>query len=194
MSALMEMFHDFKKGPFLWPSMEAKTKDFMFDVFVPALHGILKTSDPEAYEAYHGNCCRQTAVMGCLILRQLMPNKEWRVYEGAFDDIVQGRSVHYEHAWIYGAPSTFGDNWLVDLSRTVQERLFIVSAKNAYPSTHPDYRYMQCIQTKEIVLNGPLLYEVREFYTKLRGFELYARILEEMNQIIEQTTKMEAIA
>jgi len=159
-------------------------KKQMYECFIPLLHQILRYTNPELYDKWQGNCCRQTAIFGAFILNKLLPDYEWEVWDGEFDDIVYGVSRHYNHAWIYGRPSPYrgGRGLFVDLSRQHHERLFEQTDKNEYPADNSSYMYMKETSREQLpwkdLIDDP---DVREYYTNMPN-GLVARVLwERMN-------------
>lgn len=154
---------------------EQFVKDFMNERFIPALADTFNRASPEKFEYFGGNFCRQSAIIGTVFLQDLLPEYEWVAWEGEFDDIVLGDRRQYEHAWIYGK-NRISDKRriLVDLTRKHQERLFIISRKNAYPNNHPEYLHTKIITKKQIDIQDAL--QTREFYTNLTGERLVQKI------------------
>ncbi|MCZ4246874.1 hypothetical protein BXO87_01865 [Bacillus sp. GZB] len=157
---------------------ELEIKNLMENVFVPTLHGILQKANPRAYRQWGGNACRQTAIFGAAILRHLLPEYKWTVWDGDFSDIVKGRKVEYNHAWIHGVNKKERKGLLVDLSRLYHERLFLPVTQNKYPKKHPSYENMRLIRKKQMDIEE-CLNEI-EYYTEKEGRELLTTIVTEM--------------
>ncbi|MCP8973128.1 hypothetical protein NMK43_08470 [Bacillus licheniformis] len=160
---------------------ERMTKNLMENLFVPVLHNILQRANPQAYKQWGGNACRQTAIFGAVILRELLPEYTWTVWDGYFSDIVNGQKVKYDHAWIHGVNKKEHKGLLVDLSRIHHERLFLLVKKNKYPKKHPSYENMRLISKEKINIEESL--NELEYYTEKPGYELLSIILTEMDKL-----------
>lgn len=158
---------------------EQRARQFMEERFLPALHAMLETADPQKYAAYGGNACRQTAILGMHFLNVLLPEYKWRAWEGEFDDIILGQPCQYDHAWLYGV-GPGKRRLLVDLARKVQERLFMVVTANTYPKDHPEYIHMQERKRTKIDVDQRL--KQREWYTRGTAGDLLPG-LEERTQL-----------
>lgn len=154
---------------------EIYAKMYMFKVFIPSLHKLLQDKNPKEYEKWGGNCCRQSAIFGAYILNELLPEYEWTVWDGEMDDIVNGKEVSYNHAWILGKGN--GKRLLVDLARSYRERLFIEVKSNGYPKDHPEYIHMVVKSRTKIDWESEIKNE-REYYTGYTGKEFYEKLLE----------------
>jgi hypothetical protein len=159
---------------------EIATRNFMVNQFIPALHSILEEGNPIEYKKWGGNACRQTAIFGVKFLEKLLPTYNWEAWDGTFDDIVMGRAVKYNHAWIYGEEKSTGKKLLVDLSRNFHERLFLFVDVNDYPRDNPTYKDMIEINRKK--LNVKEAMKDLEYYTGLRSPKLL-QILQEKTQL-----------
>ncbi|WNW25099.1 hypothetical protein RS399_04070 [Bacillus inaquosorum] len=160
--------------------IELLTKNLMENLFVPTLHNILQKANPQAYKKWGGNACRQTAIFGAAILRHLLPEYTWTVWDGDFSDIVNGKKVKYNHAWIHGVNKKERKGLLIDLSRLYHERLFLPVTKNKYPKKHPSYQHMRLIRKKPMDIEECL--NDIEYYTGKSGHELLSIILTEMDK------------
>lgn len=155
-------------------SQEQAAKEYIEYKFVPVLHEFLKSRNPKEYRRWGGNACKQTAIFGSLFLNELLPNYKWSVWEGLFKDIVKGREVTYNHAWIYGVDRQAGRRLLVDASRNHHERLFIVVGGNKYPKDHPSYLYMEEIERHKLDIQEAL--KDKEYYTFLDTLDFLSQI------------------
>jgi hypothetical protein len=154
--------------------IEDIAKDWMFNLFIPALHTLV-SQNVEKYKQWGGNTCRQSAVFGAYFLNRILPEYEWSVWDGDFNDVIKGVPVSYNHAWIFGVDRSNGRRLLVDLSRVLQERLFIVVKSNAYPKNLKDYKNMKEIRRER--LNWvQMINEDCEYFTKLSGKEFIERL------------------
>lgn len=157
---------------------ELKVKHFIEEQFVPALHDIIVSKNPKEYEKWGGNACKQTAIFGSVFLNTLLPQYQWTVWEGIFTDIVHGKEVTYNHAWIYGVDRKLGKRLLVDASRNHHERLFLPVAGNKYPKDHPAYVHMKELHREKLDV-GALLKE-QEFYTRLPSEKLMRLLVKKL--------------
>lgn len=158
--------------------LELNVKHIMEGYFIPSLHNILEKANPTEYARWGGNACRQTAVLGTQLLRQMLPQYEWVAWDGYFSDIVNGQRVKYNHAWIYGVNKEEGKGLLVDLSRNHHERLFLEVRANKYPKNHPSYKHMKLISKDRLDVSE--LMQEKEFYTGLGGYTLLQKIVTDM--------------
>lgn len=154
---------------------ELIAKEYMFEVFTPSIHELIKSKNEKEYEKWGGNCCRQSAIFGAVVLNEILPEYAWTVWDGNMDDIVGGKPVNYNHAWILGKHE--GRRLLVDLSRQYRERLFIEVKVNGYPKDHPEYVNM-VIKSREQLDWKKAFDEEIEFYTQLSGEEFYKALIQ----------------
>ena len=152
---------------------EEIVKEFMYNQFIPALHEVLSRGDKEKYAKWNGNCCRQTAIYGAYMLEKFLPSYNWKVWCGEMDDIVNGKEVHYDHAWIFGSDGN--KRLLVDLARNYRERLFMEVKTNSYPKDNEEYKNM-VITSREQLDWKKMLKEDNEYYTGLKGEEIINQI------------------
>jgi hypothetical protein len=157
---------------------EQRVKVVMESMFVPALHDVLRITNPTEYDKWQGNACRQTAVFGTCFLRLVLPTYTWIAWDGVFDDIVHDKEVTYNHAWITGRNPVGNIRLLVDLSRQHHERLFIPVSTNAYPKDHPEYINMKVRERN--VINVEECMKEDEYYTKLPSLKVYDLIIDRM--------------
>jgi hypothetical protein len=142
---------------------EQAAKEFMYTNFIPHLHAIIIEKNLPEYEKWGGNCCRQSAIIGAKMLEKLLPGYKFEVWDGWFKDVVRGREVEYNHAWIFGT-SPDKRRLLIDLSRIFHERLFIEVKHNQYPKTGT-YKFMR--EKRREKFNWKKMFDIeREYYTK----------------------------
>jgi hypothetical protein len=159
---------------------EGTVKEIMEERFIPALHSFLERSNPAEYKKWQGNACRQTAVFAVPILEALLPDYKWTAWDGDFEDIVYGREVTYNHAWVYGVNRKEGRRLLVDLSRIHHERLFIEVDSNKYPKDHPSYIHMKELRRKEMDVQEML--DDTEYYSRKPSRDILEYLVEEMGK------------
>lgn len=153
---------------------EIMAKEYMFEVFIPSIHELIKSRNSEEYEKWGGNCCRQSAIFGAVVLSEILPEYTWTVWDGVMDDVIRGKEVNYNHAWIFGKCD--GKRLLVDLSRQYQERLFIEVKVNGYPKDHPEYANM-VITSREQLDWKKAFDDDLEYYTQLSGKDFYEELI-----------------
>jgi hypothetical protein len=158
---------------------EIKTRNFMVNTFIPTLHSVLKEADSFQYLKWGGNACRQTAIFGVKFLEKLLPTYKWEAWDGTFDDIVNGKPVKYNHAWIYGEDKSSGKKLLIDLSRNLHERLYLFVAVNDYPREHPTYNNMIEIHREKLDVKSCM--KDHEFYTGLKSPRLLQILKDKTN-------------
>lgn len=158
---------------------EVAVKEYMEKIFVPALHSLLKQGNPMAYQQWGGNACRQTAIFGVKFLEKLLPSYKWEAWDGNFNDIVRGKNVHYNHAWIFGVEESTGKKLLVDLSRIHHERLFLFVEENKYPNEHPSYKNMIEMNRSKMDIKDCM--NDLEFYTSQRS----TKLLQELKKVTQ---------
>jgi len=162
----------------LTPEEEA-AKLFIEEKFTPALHQIIESSNPKEYKKWGGNACRQTAIFGSVFLSELLPNYKWAAWDGIFKDIIDGREVQYNHAWLYGVDRENGRRLLVDASRNHHERLFIQVSGNRYPKDHPSYMNMQELKREKLNISEAL--GTDEYYTQLQSMDFIKLLKDRIN-------------
>lgn len=157
---------------------EKKVYNTMLNSFVPALKDILRAGNPMEFKRWGENCCRQIAVFGVKVLEQLLPEYEWRAYDGYFFDIVYNEPRNYNHGWIYGKGKS--RDLFVDVARIHQEPLFYTTNENKYPSSG-DYRYLQEIQRIELPVDE--LLNIGEYFTEREGTDILKELLLSLDMI-----------
>jgi hypothetical protein len=159
---------------------EKQVKEYMYSEFIPELNKIFEEKNPETYAKWGKNCCQQTAVFGAALLTEMLPDYKWEVWYGIFDDIVMGRPVQYNHAWIWGKHKNENKGLFVDLSRIFHERLFFDTTDNNYPKNHSDYQYMK--EIKRIQLDWKrMIKEEIEYYTSMHSQKILSEIKNRIN-------------
>lgn len=157
---------------------EQEAKDYMFNMFIPTLHEMVKEYAPDKYEFWNGNLCRQTAFAGTVFLREVLPEYDWQAWEGDFEDIVDGKNCRYEHAWIFGKHKETGKRLFLDLSHNYKERLFIETKVNAYPKDSEEHKDMKCLSRKRLDIDVMLALE--EYNTNLVGAEFMRELMKRL--------------
>lgn len=160
---------------------ELFVRNFMGNTFIPNLHATLKEANPKKYEEWDGNTHHQSAIFGAYILKILLSEYEWSVWEGTFENIVLNKKVICDHAWIYGVDEINHKRLFVDLSINHHERLFIEVANNAYLNHHPIYENMKEIQRNKISYKEKL--KEIEYYTQKPSYVVLQELLKKCDLI-----------
>jgi hypothetical protein len=153
---------------------EEQVKDYMINKFVPTLHSIFKEKNPSEYKKWGGNACRQTAIYSAHALTELLPEYNWKVYDGIFKDKFQGRDVKYNHAWDYGVNKENNKKLFVDLGRIHTEPIFMDTNKNRYPSNE-EYKDLRLLNQEMLDWKYLLDNEI-EYYTTYSKDEMLSEI------------------
>ena len=157
---------------------EKKVRRYVFELFIPSLHQIIRSLNHSEYQRWGGNTCRQSAIFGAYFLDQWLPEYEWEVYDGNFTDVINGKEVAFNHAWIYGVSKNGGANLFLDLSNVLKERLFIKTNVNAYPKDHEEYKNQKEVSRVQLDWRNMVGTE-REYYTRLQT-QVLADLLREV--------------
>jgi hypothetical protein len=157
---------------------EQEIKKIMEEVFVPVLHDILSKANPKEYEKWQGNACRQTALFSAKLLQEFLPEYQWSVWDGNFNDLILGQQRHFDHAWVYGVNRSEGRRLLVDLARVHQERLFVITGGNHYPKDHPEYVHLTELSRRKINIDEMM--GIEEHYTQMNSNDLLKLIQTKM--------------
>lgn len=143
---------------------EKEVRDFMINIFNPALKYVLFSKNMTEAKKYGFNTCRQTAVFATVILRNMLPDYNFKAYEGDFEEWVNGKMEPYVHAFSLGEHN--GKVYLVDLSRTSKRLLFTPVFSNLYPNTE-DYKNMVYYDKNEIDMEFAMSDAQKEYLTGL---------------------------
>jgi hypothetical protein len=145
-----------------------KLKEFLIDVMKPSIREYLHFVNPDGMENWQYNCCRQTSLITNWYLREwLLENKsgyiEIQSWVGKFQDVIDGRGILYDHAWIYCIHEDPRKNLLIDIARNHKPCLCIFTPVNEYPRNFRGYEYMVCVEKKR--LNEESLWTYPEHFT-----------------------------
>lgn len=149
---------------------EKECRDYMMNVFIPTLHEMVEEINPDEYHKWNRNLCRQTAVFASTFLNRAYPEYDWQAWEGDFEDVVGGREVRYEHAWIFAKEKEGNRRLFLDLSHNLKERLFIVTKVNGYPKDSEEHKHMKCLSRKRLDVQR-MLFDT-EYLTKMTGHQI----------------------
>jgi hypothetical protein len=141
---------------------EEKARDEMVYLFNPVLKFLLMNSNPTEFFRYGCNSCRQTAILGAGYLRRLLPDYEFRVYEGHFIERINNEFVPYDHAFIIAHKDD--RHLVIDLSRTSKKLLFSESYLNIYPEIE-DYENVIKVGQDILDLDDLLTTDCPEYFT-----------------------------
>lgn len=147
---------------------EQDLADFMIKTFRPNLHRLIRDYNEAEYLKWQGNCCRQTAIIGSYFIDKHMPSYIVTAWEGNFNDILNGKPVTYDHAWIFAKDSRSDRRLLIDLARTHKDCLWMRVPSNRYLRTY--YGYENMIEISRSQLDWRKICEDEnetEYYTKL---------------------------
>lgn len=148
---------------------ETKARDIMVYLFNPVLKLLLKTCNPDEFKRYGYNSCRQTAILGAGYLRKLLPDYQFKVYEGHFVEQINGVNTPYDHAFIIAQKDD--RHLVIDLSRTTKKLLFSETYSNIYPEIE-DYEDVIKIGQDLLDLDELLNTEEPEYFTHMKPREL----------------------
>lgn len=144
---------------------EREVRDEMIYLFNPVLKFILSSAQPEEFKRYGYNSCRQTAIFGTAIMKELLPEYNFRLYEGQFLELVDSVPTPYIHAFTV---ATHQDRTLlIDISRVSKRLLFTsVTSPSLYPQTE-DWKNVALIAKKELNLRELLMDAGAEYFTRM---------------------------
>ena len=170
---------------------EEKARDIMVYLFNPVLKFLLLNSNPAEFYRYGCNSCRQTAILGAGYLRKLLPDYEFRVYEGHFLEHVNEKVTPYDHAFIVASKDNGQRHLVIDLSRTSKRLLFSESYINLYPQIE-DYEDVIKIGQDLLDLDELLNTDVPEYFTGWKP-QRFMEIIEVMIETLKSKTKEEQL-
>lgn len=163
---------------------EEEARDIMVYLFNPVLKFLLMNSNPTEFYRYGCNSCRQTAILGAGYLRKLLPDYEFRVYEGHFVEKIDGKCTPYDHAFIIAHNDKENRHLVIDLSRTTKKLLFSETYLNIYPEIE-DYEDVIKIGQDILDLDSLLNTDEPEYFTGWKP----QRFMEIINIMIETLKK-----
>ena len=141
---------------------ERMARDEMIHIFNPVLKLILAHSNPVEFERYGFNSCRQTAIFGTAILSELLPEYNFKLYEGQFAELYNGQMITYTHAFTIGQ---YQDRMLlIDISRVSKRLLFHQIEDTLYPC-EDEWKNVSLINKEELSLAEMLTSGVVEYFT-----------------------------
>lgn len=155
----------------------AQEEIFLKYVFLHAMHNQFKTGNPQMYTLYGGNACRQTSFLVAKYLSSKYPQMTFEVWEGRIRDYEV--KAEYDHAWVLGTVKTAKKKefLLIDLPMYT-EQTFKWTSKHRF-----DNETKMEVLTKRR-LNANRMGETVEFYTDMRGNDLYAEIMQDIKACV----------
>lgn len=141
---------------------ERMARDEMIYIFNPVLKFILANSKPDEFAKYGFNSCRQTAIFGTAILKELLPEYTFRLYEGQFAELYDGKMITYTHAFTIGQYKE--RMLLIDISRVSKRLLFTLIGDTLYP-IDDEWKYVSLISKEELSLTEMFASGVLEYFT-----------------------------
>lgn len=152
---------------------ERMARDEMIYIFNPVLKTILAYSKPEEFARYGFNSCRQTAIFGTAILTELLPEYNFKIYEGQFTELYNGQTITYKHAFTIGQ---YQDRiLLIDISRVSKRLLFCQVGDTLYPN-EDEWASVALINKEELSLAEMLDFNVKEYFTDKSPIAVLAAI------------------
>lgn len=141
---------------------EEKARDMMVYLFNPVLKFILMTCNYNEFKRYGFNSCRQTAILGAGYLRIILPDYNFKVYEGSFVENIDGINIPYTHAFIVANKDK--RHLVIDLSRITKKLLFSETYSNIYPEIE-DYENVTKVGQVLLDLDEMLETDNPEYFT-----------------------------
>ena len=166
---------------------EIKARDIMVNLFIPVLKFILSDINYDEFKRWGFNSCRQTAILGAVYLKSLLPSYTIKGYEGVFEE----DNEEYEHGFIIASKDS--RKLIIDLSRTHKRLLFrvIKDDENLYPHEE-EYSICKYKSKQEYNLTD-LFYKTNsaEYITGKNPRELFLYITSLVNFLKNNKTKEE---
>lgn len=168
-----EMFND----------TEHFAKDFVVNKFVPELTKYLEKSNPAKFKQWHSNCCRQVAIFSCVILKEILPDYEWNVFDCELKNNV--RNSYFNHAFTIGKNKDNDSiSLLVDLERApIEKNIFFKLEKASLPYPHgvfEEYKSEEFIKQISFIndyIIRDCMMNIKEFYTNKIGNRIIKDVL-----------------
>lgn len=155
---------------------ELKARDIMVNTFNPVLKFLLSESNPLMWRRYGYNSCRQTAILGAVYLKDVLPDYAIVPYEGEFTENDNGSVIKYDHCFIIASKND--RRLIVDISRTTKRLLFNVIEDIGYPYPKTgDYKEVTYLHSSPIdMIKNYEECNFTEFFTKRHPKEVIAMI------------------
>lgn len=161
---------------------EKEARDNMIYMFNPCLKALIGRANPEVFRQWGYNCCRQTAIMGAVIITPYLPKYTIEAYEINYDDVIDGIKTNYEHCVIIATKGS--RRLLIDLARTSKPLVFCVIPEKTfdYPA-YPAYRFVKRNWIKKIDWMSWATRGVYEYITHASPEQIYAALCRDMSML-----------
>lgn len=158
-------------GEFKLSDREVAVSQFLNSLIMPALAQILEAGNAEEFMRYGKNKCRQGAFICKAFLDELLPHYSWTIYDGIFEDIIDGKTQVYNHAYVFGSPIKpyTGKRILCDMTRTTHNNLFVKRNTNSYKGINS---YDNMTRKQIMPMDFEEMKQVREYFTNIQGWQL----------------------
>lgn len=157
-----------------------KIKKYLLRVLKPSISAYFQVKNPELFAQWQGNACRQTSFITNYYLKSCLLHNNSGYYDiqswvGEFEDVINGRSQNYDHAWVYCANINPKKNLLIDLARHHKPCIVVFAETNSFPTNIEGYKHQRCIHKERMNMAE---FEMSEYYTKMTGSEIIAELSE----------------
>ena len=174
----------------LLSKQEQEMRNFLMYDFNISLKSILIKYNLKEFDKWFFNCCRQTAIMGSLILNLKYPDYSYRAYEATFNDTLFGEPVTYQHCFIIATHRELKErNILIDMARTTNPLVFEPINDNHFYPDVDNYKDLKMISCVEIPYEDFLVSPIREYMTGLTTIEFLEELTELMENYKNSTSK-----
>jgi len=155
-----------------------EVREFLLNTLNPSISRFFEEANPELFQQWQGNCCRQTSLIANYYLRMMLLDmgtgyKEVQSWIGKFEDYMFENVVHYDHAWVYCIHEDPTKNLLVDIARTMKNNIVIFSKENKFPNL-PGYENQTLLEKER--LDFSMFYQT-EYYSHKTGPEIVDTML-----------------
>lgn len=164
-------------------------RDFLMYDFNISLKSILMKYNQKEFDKYFYNCCRQTAIMGALVMSMNFDDYDYKAYEAKFTDTLFGKPVSYEHCFIIASHKEINRNILVDMARTTNPLVFEpIYNGHFYPEieAYKDTKMMSCVEIPYLEL---LKHPMKEYMTNLTTMEFLIELNDFMDMFKQSDSK-----
>lgn len=120
-----------KDGCMVEDAQERYAYNLLKNIILPTLDDYVKSKNPTAYEAYHGNMCRHASLIACHTLKNVLPDWEWNMYEITYSASIYNESYTCTHAFVVGERGN--EYRAVDMWDTLSIQLYAPIESVRYP-------------------------------------------------------------
>lgn len=174
----------------LLTKQEKEIRNFLMYDFNISLKSMLMKYNFKEFDKWFFNSCRQTAVMGSLVLNLKYPDYSYRAYEATFNDTLFGNPVTYQHCFIIATCKELKSrNILIDMARTTNPLVFEPINENHFYPDVDNYKDLEMISCVEIPYEDLLISSIREYMTGLTTIEFLGELLELIEKYKKSTSK-----